>query len=417
MPATLPRKLHLPTGRVVDLERTGDPPGHVPTLRGSVHALAGQVVRLRNEAGELVDPESLALEDFHVLRSILTHAGLLAEQSVEVPCDNCNEVRALRPCELVEPGPFIDGELGDPELDERFPFDKEHEIGEAQLGKLKVKLRPVTVAEARPLHEAIDGGRLRVTSALVRAMGIESLDGETLAPRIARRLQRIDDSSWDSLTDLLDAAYYGPRLRPWWRCQECGARNELEAPSLREFPALALPRDDQPIAGFPDVDAFESAVRKHADALFAQLGVRNVALTVELGVAECDDGGVPLLGSYDPGEQEGSGMPSASPEVRLYYRTFRSMYADEPYDVEREIAETIEHELRHHLAFLSGWDPEDEREHEEISREQGRRVGQSESLRRATRAAGSDVSEFLRRTWPLWLLVAAVTIAVILASR
>jgi hypothetical protein len=44
-------------------------------------------------------------------------------------------------------------------------------------------------------------------------------------------------------------------------------------------------------------------------------------------------------------------------------------------------------------------------------------VGQAESLRRATKAARGDVAEFFRRTWPIWLLVAAATIVAAIAER
>lgn len=384
------------------------------TLRGAARALGGEVVTLRNGPGNAIDPESLSLEDFHVLRALLTHFGLFAEEPVEAPCDNCNQKTSIKPCDVMEAGPYVDGELHDVELDEPFPFDQEHPVGPAGI---KVKLAPTTVAAARALHEAIDSGKLRVTVALVRSLGIESFAGEKNAAKIARRLARLDDATWDAVTDLFDAAHYGPRLRPLWRCDGCGARNEIEAPCLREFPAFPLPRSSEPVEGFPDLDSFETMVKTQADVIFSRLGVRNVALLVHTGAADCDEGGVPLLGSYDPGHREQSGVPARPPEVRIYYRTFRSSFADEPFDVQKEIAETIEHELRHHLAFLSGYDPIDEDERDEIAREEGRMVGQAESLRRATKAARGDVAEFFRRTWPIWLLVAVATIVAAIAER
>lgn len=311
----------------------------------------------------------------------------------------------------------MDGELNDPELDEPFPFEQEHTLDTADGAGCRVRLRNVSVGDARALHEAADTGHLRVSAPLVRAMGIESLDGLSVAAVIARKLARIDDSTWDALTDLFDAAHYGPRMRVWWRCEHCGARNEADAPAVREFPAIPLPRGAESIPGFPNEDDFEQRVRMLAGELFARKGVRNVGLIVELGVAECDSGGVPLLGSYDPGEPEASGVPEVQPEIRLYYRTFQAMYAEEPYDLQSEIAQTIEHELDHHLAWLSGYDAQDERELDAIASEQSRRVGRSESMRRAAIAARSDLGEFLRKTWPVWLLVAALSIAAALASK
>jgi len=412
----LPKRVHLPSGRIVRLAAGKGSLDKPPGLRGSVRALDGGVVALAGDRGEPLDIDSLSLDDFHSLRAIVTQAGLLPEPAIEVPCDNCGELSPVRPCEVFEPAPFVDGELHDPELDEAFPFDEEHTI-EGVDRKHTIKLRPVTVGEARPLHEALDSGELRVTGALVGAMGIVSFDGETHLPKIGRILQQADDPTWDRVTDLFDAAHYGPRLHPWWRCDKCGARNEIEAPLLKEFPALPLARCEEPVPGFPSEDEFEAAVRRLSGPIFQRMAVRNIALTVEVGVPECDAAGVPLLGSYDPGEPEASGVPACAPEVRLYYRTFRSMYADEPYDVEAEIAETIEHELHHHLGFLAGHDPEDERELAEIADEEGRMVGKQESLRRATRAVGGDFVSFLRHTWPIWVLVAIVTAAAVLSSR
>lgn len=412
----LPQRVHLPSGRVVRLAPGRSSLEGNPGLRRSIRAFDGSVVRVSDEHGAPLDVESLYLDDFHVLRAIVTHAGLLPEPAMEAPCYNCEEFSEVRPCEAFEPGPYVDGELHDPDLDEPFPFDRSHEL-EAVEGKHEVELRRVTVAEARALHEALDAGVLRVTGALVAAMGVVSFDGETHLPKVGRMLQQADDPTWEHLTDLFDSAYYGPRLHPWWRCLQCGARNEIEAPLLKEFQALPLARSAAEVEGFPSEDAFEDSVRRLADSVFERMGVRNVALTVETGVPECDAGGVPLLGSYDPGEPESSGVPAVSPEVRLYYRTFRSMYAEEPFDIESEIEETLEHELQHHLGYLAGHDPEDERELEQIADEQGRMVGKAESARRAARAVGGDFFEFLRRTWPLWVLVAAVTIAAALASR
>jgi hypothetical protein len=414
MKQRIPPRVHLPSGRALRLEIARAAACTKTTLRGSVRALSGDVVALRDDLGMLVDPEGLSLEDFHVLRAVITHHGLLAEDPIDVSCDNCNRARSIEPCSVFEPGPYVDGELHDAELDEPFPFDEEHLLG---TGEMKVTLAPTTVAQARPLHEAIDSGRLRVTVPLVRGMGIESLGGEKNTAKISRKLARADDATWDAVTDLFDAAHYGPRLRPFWRCDQCGARNEVEAPSLREFPAQPLARGDEPVEGFPDLDSFEAMVHRQAEPIFARLGVRNVTLLVQPEAADCDEGGVPLLGSYDPGQREQSGVPATPPEVRIYYRTFRSSFADEPFDVPKEIADTIEHEVRHHIAFLSGYDAVDDQERDEIAREEGRMVGQSESLRRATTAAKSSVADFFRRTWPVWLLVAVATVAAAIADR
>ena len=159
-------------------------------------------------------------------------------------------------------------------------------------------------------------------------------------------------------------------------------------------------------------------VRRHAEAIYARLGVANVDLVLDDDVAAVDDGGVPLLGSYEPGASESDGGITRAPEVRVYYRTFRAMWIDEgPYDVEAEIEETLEHELEHHLAFLRGDDPEDEAERGQIAREARARRGETETLRDASRQARSTLADFAYRTWPLWALLAIATIATVCSSR
>ena len=59
-------------------------------------------------------------------------------------------------------------------------------------------------------------------------------------------------------------------------------------------------------------------------------------------------------------------VPERPAEVTIFYRTFRAMWNEEGgYDWEAEIRETIEHELEHHVAFLTGDDPMDEAERDE----------------------------------------------------
>ena len=80
--------------------------------------------------------------------------------------------------------------------------------------------------------------------------------------------------------------------------------------------------------------------------------------------------------------------------------------------VEREeIVETLEHELDHHDAWRRGNDPVDDEERAAIVDEERIRVGDTEAMRRASRAARGSVGEFLRRTWPLWLVAALVALA------
>jgi hypothetical protein len=103
--------------------------------------------------------------------------------------------------------------------------------------------------------------------------------------------------------------------------------------------------------------------------------------------------------------------------VTVYYRTFEAMWNEEgAYDWDGELAETIEHELEHHIAFLRGDDPTDDEERAVIRDEAVRIVGRREAGRRAIEDFGASWSDFLKRTWPLWLL-ALVLLAVMLATQ
>jgi hypothetical protein len=82
---------------------------------------------------------------------------------------------------------------------------------------------------------------------------------------------------------------------------------------------------------------------------------------------------------------------------------------DASFDCEGEIRETIAHELTHHLHHIAGSDPLDEEERAEIDLEEVRRVGRREARRRASQGFLKEMSDFLRRTWPIWLLVAGAS--------
>jgi hypothetical protein len=431
MASSLPARLHLPSGLVVSLGRgatrmkpalsrsTQGDPARAPTpITAALEALQKGVVKVSVQ-GQPVAIEGLAIRDFHVLRAVCTARGVFGEPEVERPCLNCEAPVRARPCEHLELGPYLDGDLGDAELDAAFAEGEPQAIppvavagGEAS----EIVLGPVTAGEAAALFRAAEARELRLTGAVVRGMGVVRLGRETHPGRIARALSRCSDESWGAIAELINRAHYPERLAGWVRCEECGARNRLEAPSVREFP-----EEGGPVAAtderFLDEEAFAARVESHAEPIFARLGVRNVALIVEDGVPACDDGGVPLLGSYDPPLSE-EGWVSHPPEVRLYYRTFAAMHREEgPYDLDEEIRETIEHELEHHLAFLAGHDPEDERERAAIVEEERRLVGGTEARRRAVRGARRGVWEALGRAWPLWLIAALAGAYEVWASR
>ena len=77
--------------------------------------------------------------------------------------------------------------------------------------------------------------------------------------------------------------------------------------------------------------------------------------------------------------------------------------------MEREIHETIDHEVVHHLHHLAGDDPVDDAERAEIDMERARIVGRRESARRAARGFAGDIAGFVRVTWPIWAILAAGT--------
>jgi hypothetical protein len=413
-PEPLP-PLHLPSGRVLRVARAvpvSVPPGAAALL----DAFDRGHLALATEEGASLPVDSLPVEDFQVLRAFLTARGAALEDEVARPCSNCGEPLVVRPCAAVAWSPFLHGDLDDPELDEPFPFEEPLDLGPPG-APCEVLLRPTTVGEARAVLLAPE--RLRPTTAQGKALGIARLDQETHPGRIARALQRCDEEVWAALLDQIEASWYPPRLSAWVPCPSCGARNTFPAPASREF---RLPQGEEqggePTDDFPEFEAFSARVEAQARRVFRSAGAEGVGLYVEGGPADCDEGGVPLLGSYEPGEPEGHGVVGRPPEVKIYYRTFLAMHREEgPYDLDGEIRETLEHELEHHRAFLAGYDPMDEEERAQIARELRGQLGGTEVLRRSVTSARQRVGDFFRRTWPLWAIALGVTLLEAWASR
>lgn len=375
----LPKSVMLPSGRIVHLsEKKGPQQSRAPGLFGDAIQRIETALRMK-ENGEPVHVGGMVLADFHALRAILTRIGWLDEEEVSIECVNCKKPMRIQPCETFELGPFVDREITSAAPKED-PF---------------VKLEPCTVARARPLHEALQRGSIRPSKKLVRAMGIVTIDGKKDALEIARFLRECDDATFDRVTDAFMDLAYPETLVAVHMCKECGARNDVDAPWVREFTLGPRTRSE----GFPSFEEFDEEARKIAEDMVP----RDVMLVVEGGVPECDDGGVPLLGGYLPPFSGSDDMPSRPAEISVYYRTFRAMYEDEgEYDWIAELRETIEHELEHH-EHRHGDDPMDASEREEIVREVVRIVGKKELARRETRALFRDWIDFGRRTWPLWL--------------
>jgi hypothetical protein len=400
----------LPSGASVELT---DAAPELPELSG---VFAPDLAGVRAAPSQPLD--ELPLADLHTLRAIAKKLGLSPEPPISIRCRNCDHAFDVVPTSTFELGPYRDGELDDPELDAPFDFSREHAIDPDDERFSGVRLEPVSVGRARALHEAL-AGQFRVTSRVVRALGIVSLGGETSPGRIARRLREASDETFDRVAAVFEDAHYPPRLVAPHACPECAMVEWVPVPAERELTVSAaggtehLRPEGEP---FMDVDRFEAAVRDAADRIYRELGVAQIDLSVIDGPAECDDGGEPLLGCYRPPEPEGL-IPKRA-EVRVFYRTFAAIWEDEgAYDVAAEIDETLRHELEHHFGHLAGDDPLDDDERAEIDLERARRVGRSETQRRALRAVTGDFGDFLRKTWPLWLLAAAITVLAVIAER
>jgi len=420
VPPPLPSRVHLPSGLVVTLDdkaaaRALASDAAQEARPGSLkQALAFlNAAEIRASADKTpVDVSGLSLRDAHTLRALFTHAGLLPEEPAELRCENCDKPFRIAPSSLLETGPFVDGELSDPELDAPFNHDKPHPIPPIRVGTSlarSVRIAARSLEEASPLWLAEEQGSFRFTPALVVAMGITALGKERRASVIADALSTASAEAYQAVADLLYEAFYPARLVAVYRCASCGARNHLDVPWLREIPSSASePRERR--RAFPDLDTFEAMVRSSADRIFALRGVRNIDLVVHEDVPFCDDSGEPLLGCYTPGgTDEDLGIPRA-PEIRLFYRTFAVEFRhDKSFNVEAEIDETIDHEITHHLHQLAGDDPLDDEEREQIASDEVRRIGRREAMRREKRKLFEDVSGFFRTTWPLFVIAFVAT--------
>jgi hypothetical protein len=452
MAGELPRTVHLPSGLRVQLDRSAAASAARDAERGGPFAEALAILEapgvLSGAGGEPLDVYTLPLRDVHTLRALLARAGHTREEAGEFTCENCGAPFECAPSSLLEVGPFVDGELSDPDLDAPFPFGEPLPIPRISLPAARPPPRRVarlarpaaprapkertadtvtfaerTAGDARALFRVADAlftGRarsLRITPGIVVGMGVVALGAERRTSVLAEALSAASNAAWASVIDCFHDAAYPPRLFAVHRCAACGARNDLDVPLARELEREPALREGQRASArgarppFPDLDAFESMVRAHADRIYAARGLRNIDLFVDAGVPHCDEGGEPLLGSYLPGGvDEGTGVPRA-PEVRVYYRTFESEYAHDPsFDVDAEIEETIDHELEHHLHHLAGFDPLDEEEHATIDAEEIRRIGTRETARRGRQALWSDAAGAVRAMWPLWvaMLLAAL---------
>jgi hypothetical protein len=434
----------LPSGRVVGLvglPEEAHPPGE-PAVSGPpyVEPLAllerGGVI-LRSE-GRPAEPRLLLLCDFHALRAILTRLGWLSEPAIVIECRNCKAKITHRACAALELGPFVDRELHHPELDAMLDQGAAHEVPNVRVAKKTaqdVTLGPVTVGEAQPLHAALARRRLAIDDAIVRAMGIVALGDERVPARIARALARCSEASFLALESLFLDAHYPPRLFSIARCEACGARNDVDAPYDREFVAGVDARGPLPgtraahpyreLRGVgreadppPTFEAFDARARELFEEACSEPEGGVPALIVDGDVPACDEGGEPLLGSYTPPFEGDPGTPSRSAEVTLFYRTFLAIWEEDgPYDWEDELKETIEHELEHHEGHRRGHDEVDVEERRAIDEEAVELIGGRGTARLVVGTFGADFAGFMRRTWPLWVLVVIGTLVTLAVGR
>lgn len=423
--STLPRRLDLPSGARVTLTVNAAP--HEPRARQPGEPLFTEALSVFEEGlvtvkqdGAAIDVDHIELCDFHLLRAILTKNGFLYEEEIDVLCANCGAEIFLRPCERLEIAPWVDGELGDPELDEVLPLGKPHPIPPIPLGRVRlaktVTFGKRTVGEARPLFAALAAEELEIDADVVRAMGIEALGPERDPEAIARALATCEEEAFRTIGDAFVQSHYPPRLAAIAFCPTCKARNDVEAPFEREFDPAGAPASPRAGVDFPSFDAFAEYAEHVAKPLLDAAPGPKVVFLVDGGTPAVDAGGEQLLGAYDPPTGDPL-SPTTPPRITIWYRTFDAAWRDdETFDWQAELTETIEHELEHHVYFLRGEDPMDEEERDAIRSEERRVVGSREAERRAIAGFGASLGEFVKRAWPL-LLIALAALLIALCSQ
>lgn len=426
----LPTSLTLPSGTRVKLAHTAQNDAAPRERRPG--PLFAETVALFRDGAVTIDcfVDDLPLADFHVLRAVLTKAGLVQEDEISILCGNCQAEFPVKPCAALEIGPYVDGELDDPLLDATAPFDEELEIVPVALASGEPATTTVlaarNVGQAMPLFRALGEDVFDVTADVVDAMGIVALGPLTDPVRIAAALSDCDDDAFAGVTDAFLDAHYAMRLGGIAFCPHCKARNDVDAPYEREFAPTSFAgrrdrehaRDHEDVAGtrLPRFDDFAAAAERIAAPLLAEIPGEKVELVVESGTPAVDDGGEPLLGSYVPPHPGDHGTPTRAPTVTIYYRTFRTAEEEEgQLDWEAELRETIEHEIEHHVFFLRGDDPMDAEERAEIDREALRIVGRREAGRRVASGFAQSLRDFASRTWPLWVIALVALILSLLA--
>jgi hypothetical protein len=357
--------------------------------------------------------EILALGDLHTLMACFLHAGWLTEPDVDLRCENCGRAWRVEGASTFEWGPLRDGELDDPELDAKFdwtrtlrlPYSVRNQRGRRVFARLR--LRPATVADLRPLlsqkHPRIAVRPL--SQQLLAALRIEP-EGATRPRDLLAGLARLGGRGMARLAALWSEAHVPARLTAGHACVDCGAVTFVQVPHATAIDWLAGPAqraEFDPVPDFPSSEEFARWVRAAKRRVFAEKQIRGLRVVVDDGVPAVDDGGNPLLGSYVP-----HGDPLDAPAVvHVYRRSFEAEKRLDPsFDVAREIFETVEHEVEHHLAFLRGEDPVDEEERLALAKDRERVVGRRELERRE--GFWAEAPRVLRALAPLLFLLLVI---------
>jgi len=412
------RRLELDDGRTLEVELVpgeavdDDVVDGTPMFAGRfLNALASGRV-----AAEGLEDETL--EVVHLVRDLAEREGVLAP--VEMPpliCRNCDAAIDATGASVVEA--LL--ERGEPALGSRGVFQpraRRREVASvAQVrdalrfdpvkGIVGVALEPPTLAEARPLWRWLEGDD-PIDADVVRALGVKALLREDGRVTSAKKIARLIDGS-ALLSELVAVAFleacYSPRCTRPVSCPACGTVHDDPSPSLRELELgdLALAHLAGQGEGFPSFEELAKRALEIADEVYAERRVANLPLFVEDGTPPVDGAGEPLMGSYQPVDDD-DGLRF---EIKLYYETFRRMYEEAPYDVDAELRDTIDHEVEHHLHHLAGYDPVADEEDREVRRDLERRYGKG-AVRRAEKDAVVTELRDMGRFFFWGLLVAAV---------
>lgn len=282
-------------------------------------------------------------------------------------CRNCDAELRVKPCAALETGPWLDGELGDAELDATLPFGEPQEILPVPLGRVRTArtatFAPRTVREAAPLHRALAREPLDVDEAFVRDSGLVALGAETDEGRLAEALATCDDDAFVSVTDAFLASHYPLRLgaAAFCACLRGAQRRRRplrpRAPPRRAASARPRARGDAARGSVPRARRLRGArpCDRHADARRDRRRAGGARRRGRDASGRRRRRAAPRI--HVPPHAGDMSSPSAPPTVTVYHRTFRAMW-------ERRRAPTTgrrssgdpRDELEHHAYFLRGED-------------------------------------------------------------